>query len=295
MNDWTPLRKQPDDVMTQWNYIHRVTREFMDKWGGALFAYAVYLRRETRVTDVAEAIEANRTNLLFERMDWKGAEDELRRGLTPLLRGVYNRAGNAELGRLKLALRLDLNNPYALRWVENYAANRVVQVTGETRLAIRSAMEEAFRSNIPARRTARAIRGLVGLTDQQSKAVMNYWKSLNEDGTLSAQRTNELADQYARKLLYQRAETIAITETTTAANEGVRQSWDEAGARGLIDTLSRKEWIAAVESPRTCQFCLSVDGQQVPLNEPFQTSRGPLNGPSAHPRCRCALGLVTPV
>jgi SPP1 gp7 family putative phage head morphogenesis protein len=216
-----------------------------------------------------------------------------------------------------MLVRFDLLNPKALRWAEEHAAALVREVTEETRGAIRDAIARAFSEGLTADETARRIRSLIGLTTRQALAVENYARFLdgvdvdnlsdadkerlrrgglraNQFGTLRASGMSEeqvesLLEGYQARLIRERAETIARTETITAANAGQHELWRQALAHGWIGPATSRKWIATPGSDRTCSSCMALHGVVVGLDEPFP---GGLMHPTRHPRCRCATALV---
>lgn len=295
-NDWRFVRKQTPEFERQWRLITILTRQLEDEWNAVYDRATEELRAKITVDDLTAALEVGDG----ERVLQGTAVEEPYRiallGLSAPIRAIFDRAGSAELLRLNLGLRFDLQNPYAIQWIQRHTADLVTTVTEETKRAIRQVVLDAFEQGLPARQAAMRIRPLVGLTARDSRAALRYWRTLNEEGDMTARRANELADTYAARLHRQRALTIARTEAVSASNAGVQESWQQAQQAGLVDPETRQEWIAAVESSRTCPACLELDGQRVPLGQPFRSSvYGPVYRPTAHPQCRCALGLVTEI
>lgn len=87
-----------------------------------------------------------------------------------------------------------------------------------------------------------------------------------------------------------RADKIARTETMQASNDGQLEAWDQAEEAGLLTGDEQKEWIAT-DGERTCDICGDMDGETVDRGEPFNVDGDDLNGPPAHPNCRCTVGL----
>lgn len=86
-----------------------------------------------------------------------------------------------------------------------------------------------------------------------------------------------------------RAETIARTETMKAANRGQQDAWDQAVQHGLLnDDDVEQEWIVTPDD-RLCLVCEALDGVRAKLGEEFDDG---IDGPPAHPNCRCTVGLV---
>lgn len=296
MNDeWRSLRKDKN-LDRHWSYVYQLTREKTEAWEQALKKYTDLLKSGYSVTAAQAAVEADDPLGLLAGLPWKEADQLIRDLAQPLSLSTAARAGVAELARLKIGLRFDLDNPYATRWATDHSATLVRQVGDETKKAIRAVMGEAFEAGVPPRRAALRIRELIGLTERDARAVMNYWRTLTEEADLSARRADDMADSYARRLWRRRALTIARTETIAASAAGTQQSWAAAKDKGFLPFDTKQEWVAAMESRRTCPICRALDGQKVALGEPFQSSTlGAVMAPPAHVSCRCALGAVTEV
>ena len=88
-----------------------------------------------------------------------------------------------------------------------------------------------------------------------------------------------------RGMTPRRAGLIAQTETINAHSEGALQVYRAAGVEG-------KKWLN--RRPNACPLCIRLDGQVVPIDEPFVdpvTGRN-IDRPSAHVSCQCAIRAV---
>jgi hypothetical protein len=132
---------------------------------------------------------------------------------------------------------------------------------------------------------------MIGLTVPQVQAAKTYRKTLIKSG-LRLDRVDTLMDRYIKKKIRERAKTIARTETITALNRGQQESWKQAQKQGFVSKEAEKEWITTPMD--ACPICDDLDGQTVPVKDTFDSLKGPLIGPTAHPSCRCAVGLREP-
>lgn len=285
---------QPDP---RWEYLYRVTRQFLSAWEKAFVAGVETLRDQATVAALETALETGDVAVVVQNLPWQSAEEQWTSGWRPQLEQVMQRAGAAEVARLRLGMRFDIQNPFALRWLESHLPQLTGLVSEETRAAIRGVVLEGFQEGYAPRRMARRIRQMVGLTERDALAVERYWANLAADGALKAAQVDAMADAYARKKLRERALRIARHETVAAANAGTQTSWELARDQGLIAPNAVRVWIAASASDRTCPICLDLDGQQRPLDEPFYSGvlGIEVDGPPVHTMCRCAMGLETPV
>ncbi len=222
----------------------------------------------------------------------------------------------------RFVARFDLVNPQSLAWIDGSAGELVREITEDTRSTIRMLMRRAFQDGVTPAETARLLRATIGLTDRGANAVYNYRAWLAGKGTdplaglsqtdierllrggmrrnqiprlqrtgLSADRIDQLVDGYRRRLIRERAETIARTELLGAANQGTWLLWSQAVDQGLLPKLARKVWIDTGDG-RTCDGCRAAAGQVVPWDQPFSTMYGPVMMPPGHPRCRCTAGIT---
>lgn len=81
----------------------------------------------------------------------------------------------------------------------------------------------------------------------------------------------------------ERATTIARTELANAHVQGNLAGW---GAAGVVE---KKRWIVG---DGCCDDCQDLDGVEVLLEESFDYADGPVDGPPAHPNCRCDVEPV---
>jgi len=132
---------------------------------------------------------------------------------------------------------------------------------------------------------ARYIRPLIGLTPNQSVAVLNRRALLEKDG-LTGDALVKATQKYADSIERRRAENIVRTEMATAYNQSELIYFQEAISEGVVATVMQT-WLTA-EDERTCDICAALDGEQVDLNEYFQPEGlEPVQCPPAHNSCRC--------
>lgn len=184
-------------------------------------------------------------------------------------------------------LQFDLRFMSAERFLEQYLPMLIVKVNAETRRAIRDAVLLGFQKGKHPYEMAEEIKALVGMTPGQVRAYQAFAANLAKN-QLSASRQKEALDAYRQRAIGARARNIARTETIRAANAGQMKLWTTAEANGLLGSSVKRVWIATPTSPRTCPFCLGLDGSTSSLRGQFP---GGVTQPPAHPSCRCAMGL----
>jgi SPP1 gp7 family putative phage head morphogenesis protein len=193
--------------------------------------------------------------------------DQLHKKLPPVLAKIVQAGGDAAAKNLvhmkllrsaarpaiKLDYRLDVNNEKASEYVKQHALELVKGLSKTTEDDLRDAILSAF---------------------EEDRAVVDIVKDIIE-----------IIDDPNR------AEVIARTETMTAANEGQSLLWDQAVEDGLLTGKEQQVWIVTPDD-RLCPICEPMDGEQVGLDEAFDVDGEEIDGPPAHPNCRCTTGLV---
>lgn len=149
--------------------------------------------------------------------------------------------------------KFNVTNRKAVTWAKEHAADLVSGVSKTTREGIRDLVESAFVEQFDVQDLADQIEELVG------------------DNS--------------------RAELIARTEVMRASNEGQQELWDQAVEAGFLSGREQQEWIVTPDD-RLCPVCEPLDGQTVPVDGQFDVDGDKIDGPPAHPNCRCTVGLV---
>lgn len=220
---------------------------------------------------------------------------KLEREFEATYRDIVQESGTASLARLDVPMRFDLDNPYSVPWIERQGAELVTRIGEEGRDAIREAVARGFELGNPPREMARTIRASIGLRPDQTAAVQRRL-ALHLAAGLDPVSAATRAAGYAQKLLSARALLIARTETIAAEAQGTLDSWRDAGAKGFIVPGTKKRWIEAKGSERTCAVCEDLGAQDpIDLDASWTTiTDEEVEAPPSHPACRCSLGLVIP-
>lgn len=183
----------------------------------------------------------------------------------------------------------------ALAWLETHGLELVDGIAEESRLAgariVAAGIEEGW--GVP--EMARRMRDVVGLNRVQAGRLLAMAKTLKAAQVTDAKMDGQLR-RFGDKLLKERAELIAQTESIAARNEGHLSAWLAQQQEGTLPKTAQKEWIAA-NTPKslkgkkgeTCAYCKDLDGLKVPLAGTFP---GGARRPPAHPGCRCSMGVV---
>jgi hypothetical protein len=213
------------------------------------------------------------------------------------------REQSAEYGRRNLiGYRFDVTDERAFQWARNRAGQLISNITDEVRTKVSSATMRVLDGELSMTEARNEIARSVGLHDRWQNAVdKSYETNLDnlieagidpEDAEVMAQ---QLADNYAQRLIRSRASNIARTEVATAQNQGRYIHWQQLAEGGVINaTTAVKEWRTAPEfvSSKTdvCPICEPMDGVRAPLWAEFPDVNVVM--PPAHPNCRCRAVLV---
>lgn len=172
------------------------------------------------------------------------------------------------------------------KWTEEHAAELVTNCTNEQKKAINALIQKAaVLEDVTVDELSRAIRPLIGLTQRQAVANLNFYNALRANG-FSHKQAQEKSLQYAERQHRYRAMVIARTELANAYNNGEYLAVKQAQNDGLMGTV-RKRWVTAGDD-RVCEYCKAVDGAEVEIDELFPILGGK-NTPTAHPSCRCSV------
>jgi len=186
--------------------------------------------------------------------------------------------------------RFDIVNPYAADYARREVGRLIRNITQTTMEGVQTLINRGITEGITVRDTARQIRTMVGLTDQQMRWVMNYELRLLDRGEINIEAK---VQRYADKVLRYRANTIARNETLSASAAGQQSAWQAAIDQGFLTGDETKVWIVAKDARLCEEICEPMGGQKRKLRDPFKTGDGRLiQRPPAHVQCRCSTGLV---
>jgi len=201
--------------------------------------------------------------------------------------------GNYQMGAFQHATR---RAPIASRVVQSFGGRNeraerialelgsklVTEVVDDTRVMIAQTIRGGLEAGAGPRRTALDIGGrvvngkrqggLVGLDSRRAGWVQNYRAKLLAEGRPQSQ-IDRMAQRYSNKLLRQRGETIARTETLKALNAGRQEALDQLIENPNNDVRAEdvvRAWDSTGEDGRTRQSHLDADKQDpVPQGQPF--------------------------
>lgn len=215
----------------------------------------------------------------------------------------------------------DRFDPATQAHIRDYQDALIKQLGESSRQVIEDTIINAMRLGFSADDIVDQIRAVIGLTDRQAAAVLNFRNMLmnsdpealrrqlaNSDDmdtfkqaisngrTLDQATVDQMVSNYENNYLDYRAQSIADTEATRAANLGLRDSYQQAVDRGVMPSEAvTRHWQISLDE-KTCDHCLSVvddnpDG--IPLDGEYDSDDGPIDGPPYHTNCRCSEEFVT--
>ena len=185
-------------------------------------------------------------------------------------------------------------NPYSVEWVKRRGLELVTQsITAQQKVVVTNIIQDAMELGARPTDALASIKANIGLTARDATAAAKR-QALHINAGISPERAETLTGKYREKLLTARAERIARTETIAAQAQGRSASWKVAQDTGALPNVQRR-WMAPPPSPNPnapCEICLELDGSTALLNEPYDSIYvGYVEGPPAHPSCRCTESL----
>lgn len=176
------------------------------------------------------------------------------------------------------------------RWTADRAAEFVTNVTTTQMDGLRAVVRRAaVLEEMTVDELSRVIRPMIGLTKQQSNAVLNYYEKLRENG-VTPKRARESAIRDAARRHRERAYSVARTELASAYNAGAHEGTKQAQAKGYMGRTV-KVWSTA-DDERVCPTCGALEDSEAEMDEEFNgmgRSWSTRLHPPAHPGCRCAV------
>lgn len=210
--------------------------------------------------------------------------------LAPLWRTAMVTA-NELLSSKKPPFIFDPMQAGVIGWTEKHAAEFVTSVTMDQIKGLREVIKMATQTGMNVDQLSRAIRPMVGLNWQQSRANMRYFENMISSGASYTTALDKAIRYSARQSRY-RGYMIARTELVFAYNNGVVYGTKQAQSQGLLGEVV-KVWCTA-NTERTCPECSALDGVKIGIDDDFDfktklTNIGIKRQPPAHPHCMCSV------
>lgn len=145
---------------------------------------AAFLKQQevTNVDAIVAALEAGDINKVLELLDLGPAVAALE-GMSGVLQGGVNAAGAAAAVSVGMQLRgvsfaFNTLNPRLITWLQLYNLRLIKQINDTTKEGIRSFLIQGMQAGKNPKAVASQVKGIIGLTEKQAKAVYNYRKEL---------------------------------------------------------------------------------------------------------------------
>ncbi len=204
----------------------KLFQEAMQQW----FAFTV----KQIQTDLKTKFQKDITS---ELSDWEYLQEQGASTLKPATLSIMQTGGSEAYKLFQVKGTFDVLNPRSVIAAEKFTADLVRQVNAETKKGIRTYISAGIKEGKSMDKIARELRPLVGLTESQTKSIINYRRLLAE-ADVSAVDIDRKAQRYASKTHRRRTQTIARTETARAQNMGYAQGMENLGVTQLEFSIS---------------------------------------------------------
>ena len=193
-----------------------------------------------------------------------------------------------------LAARLEPGAAAIVDFLDSRGGELITNLPASQHRAVRSVMrhlltERARPVTVP--ELGRFIRPVIGLTEKESRFVVDFIERLRADG-VPVKRIEHLAGNYSGFLKRRRAHRIARTEAAFAWNYGALEAVRAADRSGVLPGPVVKFWLTARDE-RVCPICGALDGAFIGLDETFPVLNRTTYVPPAHPHCLPGDSLIT--
>lgn len=129
---------------------------------------------------IVAALQTGNVAKVLELLDLPSSLAGFEAVATTVQNGVYT-AGAAAAAAVNLTgatFVFNQLNPRLITWLQTYNLGLIRQINEQTKEGVRTFLLEGMRAGDNPKETARQIKGVIGLTDRQAKAVANYRKQL---------------------------------------------------------------------------------------------------------------------
>lgn len=281
------------------------------------------VRAEVSIGRIASLLESGRTGEALELLE-AGANAlgvEWSRSFTA---SAFDTASHIKRHVPVMDFDFDQTNYGAVEAMRRNRLRLIREFTNKQRQATRQALAAGVEQGLNPREQARLFRDSIGLTAYQEQIVRNYRRDL-EDGSANALsrelrdrrfdgaarravdgqklpkgQIDKMVERYRQRMISQRAETIARTESLRAVHEGALATYKQAVEEGVVEEDQLKRvWNSASDS-RVRHSHRTMDGQQRALDEPFVSGNGAKlmyptdpSGPADDTiNCRCVVAVT---
>ncbi len=223
----------------------------------------------------------------------------------------------------RVGVGFDPSQPRAASIIRQAKLRFVQQFSDSQRAVTRAVLSEALQEGGSTLEAARALQDSIGLTEHQQAAVESYRAALERgskaaldrvlrdrrfdrsvegatpDDPLTPGQIERMTERYRERMVAYRAETIARTEALSVLSEANYEATEQMIEQTGIDrSRVRRRW-HATKDKRTRDSHRPMDGQEVGMDEPFESGAGvelwwpgDVNAPAEERiACRCTTSV----
>lgn len=237
------------------------------------------------------------------------------------INGTFTQAGrNVRFGKaIGDRFNFDLYNQATLDRLREEQDRLIQDLETSARDAIDTIIADGARMGLGPEDIVDDVRDLIGLTDRQALASLNYERMLRDldpqvlerqlrnvaydeqiqaaidsGQILAGVAIDRMVDDYIDRSLDYRASTIAQTESTNAANAGLHDSYKQAIERGALPAAAiTRFWQLADHPCPVCESIPDLNPDGVGVGEDFDSIDGPIDDPTVHVGCMCSVEYIT--
>jgi len=277
------LDKFIEKVDPEWKLIHQIADKNTTK---LVDAYVEAFRQLQLSIDVEWLVAVGDVRLYPQHIQWSVFEKNLDK-VYKIISSILVEAADVTVKKLDSS-SFNIRNPRAVKWAVDHVGENIRQVDAETQKAVQSIINDALKYGGNPKETAKQIQQFIGLTQRQIASILRYQERLDYSGRSEA-AVNSMVDSRIRRMVKERALTIARTETIAAACGGQQLHWEDMLDKGFIKREELvKTWITTPDD-KLCPSCSAMNGQITEIDAVFGFGG---KTPPLHPKCRCAIGLV---
>jgi len=222
-------------------------------------------------------------------------------------------------------IAFDALNERAASIMRNRGAQMISGLTQTSKDGVKSVLERIIADGVNPNKAAKEIRQLIGLTDDQAQAVLNFRRQLElrqtlgltppnerrlnaieqakirrhmKEGHFTTQNIDDMVERYYQSMLNKRARDIARTESMSAVNAGQNELWVQGLDLGILnDDEDRKFWIVTPDDRLRATHAAipNMNPFGVKIRSYFITPFGLVFSPGDYNvnliNCRCCLVL----
>lgn len=193
-----------------------------------------------------------------------------------------------------ISIQFNAVSSRAVEWVSTQSGILIRNIDNATRHAVRQIVANGIIEGLTTRQMAAVVGNTVGLLPRNITTLTGYVSELLDKG-IDGQRLQRALIRRANQMRRARGLAIGHDIAITGANRGQQELWLQARDAGQLPMSVRRVWILTPDNRNEdCPICPPMDGQIRGLEEQFTTGDGrQIDGPTAHPACRCGVGIAS--